>query len=184
MDQERIQESFREILVAMGEDPDREGLLETPARVARSYAEIFAGLGKTAEEHLSKTFNVVNDDMVVEKNIPFYSMCEHHFLPFYGKIHLAYLPDGKVAGLSKLVRTCEVYARRPQLQEQLTQQIADALYEYLDCRGSLVIVEAEHLCMNMRGIKKPGASTVTSYATGEFLEDKELRDEAMRLMGL
>lgn len=184
MDKAKIKEAVTMILEAIGDDPNREGLLETPDRVARMYEEIFYGIGKEADEHLSKTFTIVNEEMVIEKDIPFYSMCEHHLLPFYGKVHLAYIPNGKVAGLSKLVRTVDLYSRRPQLQEQMTQQIADALYEYLESEGALVIVEGEHLCMNMRGIKRPGAKTVTSYSVGKLKEDAELRKEAMRLMGL
>lgn len=184
MDKEKIVEAVKMILEAVGEDPNREGLLETPNRVARMYEEIFYGIGKDAKEHLSKTFNVVNNEMVVEKDIPFYSMCEHHLLPFYGKVHLAYLPNGRVAGLSKLVRAVDLYSRRPQIQEQLTQQIANALHEELESRGSIVVIEAEHLCMNMRGIKRPGTKTVTCYETGEFKDNKELKEEALRFMGL
>lgn len=153
MDKEKIEKAVKMILEAVGEDPNREGLLETPQRIARMYEEIFYGIGRDASEHLSKTFTIENSDIVVEKDIPFYSMCEHHLLPFYGKVHLAYLPVNKVAGLSKLVRTVDLYSRKPQLQERLTEEIANALKDFLDCEGSLVVVEAEHLCMNMRGIK-------------------------------
>lgn len=184
MDKEKIKEAVRMILEAVGDDPNREGLIETPDRVARMYEEIFDGMDKEADGHLSKTFTIDNEDMVVEKDIPFYSMCEHHLLPFYGKVHLAYMPNGKVAGLSKLVRTVDLYSRRPQLQEQMTQQIADALTKYLGSKGAFVVAEGEHLCMNMRGIKRPGAKTVTMHATGVFEDDKDLRDTALRLMGL
>lgn len=184
MDLDKIREAVTMILEAVGDDPNREGLVETPNRVAKMYQEVFGGIGHDAREHLAKTFTLVNSEMVVEKDIPFYSMCEHHLLPFYGKVHLAYLPNGKVAGLSKLVRTVDLYSRRPQLQEQLTQQIAEALFELLDSRGSLVVIEAEHMCMNMRGIKRPGSKTITSYALGEFKDNKELKEEAYKLMGL
>lgn len=173
MDKEKIEKAVKMILEAVGEDPNREGLLETPQRIARMYEEIFYGIGRDASEHLSKTFTIENSDIVVEKDIPFYSMCEHHLLPFYGKVHLAYLPVNKVAGLSKLVRTVDLYSRKPQLQERLTEEIANALKDFLDCEGSLVVVEAEHLCMNMRGIKRPGAKTVTMHMTGKFLEDEK-----------
>lgn len=183
MDTEKIKKAVSMIIEAVGEDKTREGLLETPDRIARMYEEIFAGIGKDAEEHLSKTFEVVDDNMVVVKDIPFYSMCEHHFLPFFGKAHIAYIPNKRVAGLSKLARTVEVYARRPQLQERLNMQIADALIKYLNARGCLVVVEAEHLCMNMRGVKKPGSTTVTSVARGIIDENIELKNEAFRMMG-
>ena len=147
------------------------------------YEEIFAGIGQTPEEYLSKTFSVEESGMVLEKDIVFYSTCEHHLLPFYGKAHIAYLPAGKVVGLSKLARAVEVYARRPQLQERLTVQIADALMEYLQPRGVLVLVEAEHMCMTMRGVKKPGTQTVTLATRGAFSEDKLLQEEFWRMMG-
>jgi GTP cyclohydrolase I len=183
MDKEKIEKAVSMIIEAIGEDPTREGLLETPQRVARMYEEIFAGLGKTAEKELSKTFELVEGGMVVEKDIPFYSMCEHHFLPFWGKAHIAYIPDKRVAGLSKLARTVDVYAKKPQLQERLNLEIADSIMEYLNAKGVLVVIEAEHMCMNMRGIKKPGTSTVTYIARGVIEEDKELRDEAFKMMG-
>lgn len=183
MNTEKIQEAVKMILEAVGEDPNREGLLETPARVARMYEEIFSGLGETAEEHLSKSFEIIDDNMVVEKDITFYTMCEHHLLPFYGKAHIAYIPNGRVAGLSKLARTVEVYAKKPQIQERLNIEVVDALMDYLDAKGALVVIEAEHMCMSMRGIKKPGATTVTSVARGLLDEDKDLRDQAYRLMG-
>lgn len=183
MNTEKIQEAVKMILEAVGEDPNREGLLETPARVARMYEEIFSGLGETAEEHLSKSFEIIDDNMVVEKDITFYTMCEHHLLPFYGKAHIAYIPNGRVAGLSKLARTVEVYAKKPQIQERLNIEVVDALMDYLDAKGALVVIEAEHMCMSMRGIKKPGATTVTSVARGLLDQDKDLRDQAYRLMG-
>lgn len=183
MDLAKIEEAVGLIIEAVGEDRGREGLLETPARVARMYQEVFSGLGQTAEEHLSKSFEVVDNSMVIEKDIPFQSMCEHHFLPFQGKAHIAYIPNGRVAGLSKLARAVEVYAKKPQIQERLTMEVADSLMTYLDAKGALVVMEAEHMCMTMRGVKKPGTMTVTSVARGELAADKELKDEAYRLMG-
>lgn len=183
IDKEKIRQAVTLLLEGMGEDVNREGLRETPDRIARMYEEIFAGLDQTPEEALSKTFAVQDGGMVVEKDIVFYSTCEHHLLPFYGKAHIAYIPDGKVVGLSKLARTVEVYARRPQLQEQLTAQIADALMEYLKPRGAMVMLEAEHMCMTMRGVKKPGAQTVTLVTRGVFAEDQHLQDEFWRMMG-
>lgn len=182
MDKEKIKKAVEMIIEAVGEDKTREGLLETPDRVARMYEEIFSGLGKTAEEHLSKTFEIVEDNMVVVKDIEFYSMCEHHFLPFFGKAHIAYIPNKRVAGLSKLARTVETYARKPQLQERLNIEIADAMMKYLDAKGVLVVVEAEHMCMNMRGVKKPGSKTVTSVYRGVLETDEKQRDEAYRLI--
>ncbi|WP_455257332.1 GTP cyclohydrolase I FolE [Peptoniphilus asaccharolyticus] len=184
MDKNKIEKAVTMILEAIGEDPTREGLVETPQRVARMYEEIFSGLNQTAEKHLSKTFELVEKNMVIEKDIPFYSMCEHHLLPFWGKAHIAYIPNGRVAGLSKLARTVELYAKKPQLQERLTMEIADALMEFLSSEGALVVVEAEHMCMNMRGVKKPGTSTMTSVARGKFETDLNLKNEAYRLMGL
>ena len=184
MDITKIETAVEMIIEAIGEDASREGLQETPARVARMYAEIFSGLGQTAEEHLSKSFEILDDNMVVEKDISFYTVCEHHFLPFYGKAHIAYIPDGRVAGLSKLARTVEVYAKKPQIQERLTIEVADALMTYLGAKGAFVVIEAEHMCMSMRGVKKPGATTLTAVSRGFFEEDKDLRDQAYRLMGL
>ena len=183
MDEKKIQEGVRLILEGIGEDCTREGLLETPDRIARMYQEIFGGMGKDAKEHLSKTFHVKNNEMVVEKDIVFYSTCEHHLLPFYGKAHVAYIPDGKVAGLSKLARTVEVYAKRLQLQEQMTAQIADALMEHLCPKGVIVMVEAEHLCMTMRGVKKPGTTTVSVVTRGAFKEDEQLRNLFFQMLG-
>ena len=180
MDTKKIQEAVKMIIDAVGEDGSREGLQETPERIAKMYQEIFAGLNQTAEVHLSKSFEIVDNNMVVEKDIFFHSMCEHHFLPFYGKVHIAYIPNGRVAGLSKLARTVEVYAKKPQIQERLTVEIADALMEYL---GALVWVEAEHMCTNMRGVRKPGTATVTTAARGLLETDKDLKNEAYKLMG-
>ena len=160
VDREKVERAVRLLLEGIGEDVTREGLVETPARIARMYEEICGGMEEDAKEHLQKTFTVDNNEMVLEKDITFYSMCEHHMLPFYGKVHVAYIPDGKVAGLSKLARTVEVYAKRLQLQEQMTAQIADALMEHLCPKGVIVMAEAEHLCMTMRGVKKPGTTTV------------------------
>lgn len=182
MNTQKIEQGVRLLLEGIGEDPNREGLLETPARVARACEELFAGLETTAENHLSKTFEFVNDNLVIEKNIPFYSLCEHHLLPFYGEVHIAYVPNGKVAGLSKLARTVEVYAKRPQIQERMTQQIAEAICDYLGAKGVLVVAKAEHLCMTMRGIKKPGTKTVTACALGNIEEDETLKNEVYRLM--
>lgn len=187
VDQPRIARAVREILIAVGEDPDREGLLDTPARVARAYAEMFAGLRADAAEHLSRTFEheASGDDVVILRNIEFASLCEHHLAPFLGRAHVAYLPaGGKVAGLSKLARTVDVFARRPQLQERLTAQVADALHEHLQPRGVAVLVEGEHMCLRVRGARKADAMMVTTAVRGEFQTDRELRREVMaRLQG-
>lgn len=182
IDENKIKEAVKMIIEAIGEDPHREGLLDTPDRIARMYSEIFSGLNESVETHLSKTFTVEQNNIIVEKDIPFYSMCEHHFLPFYGKVHIAYIPNGKVAGLSKLARTVDVYAKRPQLQEKMTAEIADALNEHLDASGVLVIIEAEHLCMNMRGIKKPGSKTKTLALRGSFEKDQSLKEDVFELL--
>lgn len=182
IDQEKIRQAVCLLLEGIGEDVSREGLVETPDRIARMYEEIYGGYDEDAKTHLSKTFHVDNNEMVVEKDITFYSTCEHHLLPFYGKAHIAYIPNGKVAGLSKLARTVEVYAKRLQLQEQLTGQIADALMEHLQPKGVMVMIEAEHMCMTMRGIKKPGSQTVTVVKRGEFLENKELSDTFFQMI--
>ncbi len=184
MDKKKIEQAVSMIIEAVGEDPNREGLLETPQRVARMYEEIFAGIGQDASKHLAKTFEYVNDNIVVVKDIEFFSMCEHHFLPVHGKAHIAYVPSGRVAGLSKLARTVETYAKRPQLQERLNLQVAQAMMDYLKAKGVLVVIEAEHMCMTMRGVKKPGSMTVTSVALGEMEKDLKLRDEAYRLIGM
>ena len=184
MNRERIENAIREILIAIGEDPDREGLQETPARVARMYEEIFAGLEGSAEKHL-KLFNEgKNDEMVIVRDIPLYSMCEHHLLSFIGKAHIAYIPsDGKVIGLSKLARIVDFYSKRPQLQERLTSQIADFLDENLHPKGVAVLIEAEHLCMTMRGIRAAGALTRTSALRGIVKSDARTRAEVMSLFG-
>ena len=182
IDQEKIKQAVRLLLEGIGEDVNREGLAETPDRIARMYEELYGGMYEDAQEHLKKTFHVDDNEMVIEKDITFYSTCEHHLLPFYGKAHIAYIPDGKVVGLSKLARTVEVFARRLQLLEQLTGQIADALMESLRPKGVLVMIEAEHMCMTMRGIKKPGSQTVTVVKRGAFLENKELTDQFFQMM--
>ena len=174
-DHEKIKEGVRLILEGVGEDVEREGLLETPDRVARMYEEIFAGMYQDAAEPLSKRFHVAGNEMVLEKDIVFYSTCEHHLMPFFGKAHVAYIPKGEVVGLSKIARTVEVFAKRPQLQEQLTAQIADAINEQLHPMGVMVMLEAEHTCMTMRGIKKPGSKTITTITRGQFKEDRELQ---------
>ena len=181
MDHEKIKQGVRLLLEGIGEDVNREGLLETPDRIARMYCELAGGMDQNAATHLEKRFHVDNADMVVEKDITFYSMCEHHLLPFYGKAHVAYVPDGKVVGISKLARTVEVFARRPQIQERMTGQIADALMQCLNPKGAIVLIEAEHMCMTMRGIKKPGSKTVTYAARGVFEENKELCDRFFQL---
>ena len=183
MNQDKIKEGIKLILEGIGEDVNREGLVDTPDRIARMYEEIYAGIGMTAEEPLSKTFTSDNREMVLEKDITFYSTCEHHLMPFYGKAHVAYIPNGRVVGISKLARTVEVYAKRPQIQEQLTEQIADALENYLNCSGAMVMIEAEHMCMSMRGIKKPGSKTVTYAMRGAFCEDDKLQERFFRLVG-
>ena len=185
MDLERIERAVREILLAVGEDPDRDGLLKTPQRVARMYAEIFAGLHEDPEHHLQVQFEAGHDEMVMVRDIPFYSMCEHHLMPFVGRAHVAYIPGegGMITGLSKLARLVEAYARRPQVQERLTTQVADKLVSALEPRGTLVVVEAEHLCMSMRGVQKPGSLTITSAVRGQF-RDTATRAEAMHLIGV
>ncbi len=182
-DHEKIEAAVRLLLEGIGEDVNREGLIETPDRIARMYEEICGGMKEDADIHLSKTFTVNSSEMVLEKDITFYSMCEHHLMPFYGKAHIAYIPDGKVVGLSKLARTVEVFARRLQLQEQLTGQIADALMEHMEPKGAMVMIEAEHMCMTMRGIKKPGSQTVTVARRGAFAEDPLLEERFFRMLG-
>lgn len=176
VNQKKIEEAVKLFLEGIGEDITREGLIETPERIARMCTELFAGMDENAQTHLQKTFSVSNSDIVLEKDITFYSVCEHHLLPFYGKAHIAYVPDGKVVGLSKLARTVEVYAKRPQIQEQMTVQIADAMMEHLKPLGVMVMLEAEHMCMTMRGIKKPGSQTVTIAKKGCFEENVKLQD--------
>ena len=183
VDEPRIASAVREILIAIGEDPDRDGLLDTPERVARAWGELVGGYGRDAEELLGTTFDIAHDEMVLVKDIEVVSLCEHHLLPFTGVAHVAYIPsaDGRVTGLSKLARLVELYARRLQVQERLTTQIADALVEHLGARGVMVVVEAEHTCMTMRGVRKPGSSTVTSAVRGQ-LRDAATRAEAMSLV--
>ena len=182
VDIKKAEDAVRQLLEAIGEDVTREGLVETPKRVAKMYSEILDVKDEDASEHLSKVFDVKSSDMVIEKDITFYSMCEHHLLPFFGKAHIAYIPSDKVVGLSKLARAVEVYARRLQLQEQMTNEIADAIEECLDAKGVLVVVEAEHTCMTMRGVKKPGSKTVTYAARGEFKENQRLFSDTIALM--
>ncbi len=179
----RIEKAVREILHAIGEDPDRNGLVETPKRVAKAYAEFFSGLHENPADHLSTTFDIEHDELVLVKDIPFYSTCEHHLVPFHGTAHVGYIPgpEGKVTGLSKLARLVEVFARRPQVQERLTTQIVDALMEHLSPRGAMVVIECEHMCMSMRGVRKPGAKTVTSAVRGQ-LREPATRAEAMSLI--
>jgi len=186
VDRERIARAVREILEAVGEDPDRDGLVRTPARVAEMYAEVLSGLHEDPAAHLAVTFEANHDEMVMVKDIPIYSLCEHHLVPFHGQAHVAYIPgkDGRITGLSKLARLCDGYARRPQVQERLTTQVADALVDALEPRGVLVVMEAEHLCMGMRGVRKPGSITVTSAVRGIFKENASTRAEAMGLIGI
>lgn len=179
---EKTEKAIRDLLIAIGEDPNRPGLIETPKRCAKMYEELLSGMDHDAEEHLSKQFDVPHSEFLLEKDIPFYSLCEHHLLPFFGKAHIAYLPKDRVVGLSKLARTVEVYARRLQLQEQMTSQIADDIMTYLDARGVMVVIEAEHLCMTMRGVKKPGAKTLTIACRGEFETDPELKQTCLSLI--
>ncbi|MFI6499814.1 GTP cyclohydrolase I FolE [Nonomuraea typhae] len=184
IDQARIEKAVREILIAIGEDPDRDGLLDTPARVARAYAEQFSGLHQQPEDVLTKVFDVDHDEMVLVRDIEVYSTCEHHLVPFHGVAHVGYIPNdkGQVTGLSKLARLVDVYARRPQVQERMTSQIADALMRVLEPRGVIVVIEAEHLCMTMRGVRKPGAKTLTSAVRGDFRTSDKTRAEAMSLI--
>ncbi len=184
VDEERAAAAVRELLLAVGEDPDRPGLQDTPGRVARAYVETFAGLWQDPYDVLATTFDEDHDELVLVKDIPMYSTCEHHLVPFHGVAHIGYIPgeDGRVTGLSKLARLVEVYARRPQVQERMTSQIADALSDVLKPRGVLVVIEAEHLCMAMRGIRKPGSTTVTSAVRGIFRDNAPTRSEAMSLI--
>ena len=181
MDREKIEQAVRLFLEGIGDDINREGIQETPARISAMCEEIFAGMDQNAREHLERTFTAQNNEMVIEKDITFYSLCEHHLLPFYGKVHIGYIPDGKVVGLSKLARTVEVYARRPQIQEQMTAQIADDIMAYLKPKGVMVMIEAEHMCMTMRGIKKPGTQTVTYAVRGEMGDTKK-QDRFLKLL--
>ncbi len=183
LDKQKIEESVRLFLEGIGEDVTREGLVETPSRVARMCQEIYGGLDQDAGVHLAKQFTVEDNELVLEKDITFYYTCEHHLLPFYGKAHIAYIPNGKVVGLSKLARTVEVYARRAQIQEKLTAQIADALWEHLHPQGVMVVVEAEHMCMTMRGVQKAGTSTSTYAVKGIYEEDTNLQQMFMNMIG-
>lgn len=183
-DHGRIEKAVREILFAIGEDPDRDGLRDTPARVARAFAEQFAGLGQRPEDALTTMFDADHDEMVLVKDIEVMSTCEHHLLPFHGVAHIGYTPNdkGRITGLSKLARLVDVYARRPQVQERMTSQIADGLMQVLEPRGVIVVIEAEHMCMTMRGVRKPGAKTITSAVRGDFRTSEATRAEAMSLI--
>jgi len=182
MDLEKIKSGVNLILEGIGEDSNRQGLVGTPDRVARMYEEIFSGINNTAERDLSITFDTDSKEIVIEKDITFYSMCEHHLMPFYGKAHIAYIPDGRVVGLSKLARTVETYAKKPQIQERLTGEIADAIMEYLKPKGVIVMLEAEHMCMTMRGVKKPGTKTTTLSARG-CMKKKKYRNLFFEMLG-
>ncbi len=184
MDKKKIERAVRDILEAIGEDPDREGLVDTPKRIAKMYEEIFGGLHQDPKEHLKIFFEEEShDELVLVKDIPFYSMCEHHLVPFFGVAHVGYLPkDGKLTGLSKLARVVETIAKRPQLQERLTTSIAEVLVEQVDPHGVIVVIEAEHMCMTMRGVKKSGSKTITSAVRGVFNDDDKARAEAMALI--
>jgi len=182
MDQDKIKAGVKLILEGIGECPSREGLRETPDRVYKMCQEIYGGLEENACEYLSKTFHVTNNEMIIEKDILYYSTCEHHLLPFYGKAHIAYVPDKEVVGLSKLARTVEVFAKRPQIQERMTAQIADAIMEYMGPQGVMVMVEAEHMCMTMRGVKKPGSKTVTTIARGVFEQNIDLKNTFFQII--
>ncbi|GAB3759471.1 GTP cyclohydrolase I FolE [Yimella radicis] len=182
-DRDRAAAAVRELLIAVGEDPDRDGLVDTPMRVAKSFEEVFSGLEQDPAEVLSRTFEIDHDELIIVKDIELYSTCEHHLVPFHGVAHVGYIPakDGRVTGLSKIARLVDVFAKRPQVQERLTTQIADAIITHLDAQGVLVVVECEHLCMSMRGVRKPGATTITSAVRG-VLRDPATRSEAMSLM--
>ncbi len=184
VDLPRIERAIREVLLAIGEDPDRDGLRETPARVARAYAEQFSGLGQSPESVLTTVFDAGHDEMVLVRDIDVYATCEHHLIPFFGVAHVGYIPNekGQLTGLSKLARLVDLYARRPQVQERMTSQIADALMSVLEPSGVIVVIEAEHLCMAMRGVRKPGARTVTSAVRGSFRDSDSTRAEAMSLL--
>jgi len=182
MNEEKIEQAVRLFLEGIGEDLSREGLAETPKRISAMCKEIFGGLGQDASEHLGITFQAEGSEMVIEKDIPFYSVCEHHLVPFFGKAHIAYIPDGKVVGLSKLARAVETYARRPQIQEQLTTQIADDIMRFLCPKGVIVMLEGEHLCMSMRGVNKPGTKTVTYVCRGEFEQNFSLQATFFQLI--
>ena len=182
MDKDKIKKAVSLFLEGIGEDPEREGLLETPDRIAKMCEELFGGYEADAAGHLEKTFTSTQKGLVLEKDITFYSVCEHHLLPFYGKVHIGYIPDGKVVGLSKLARTVEVFARRAQIQEQLTAQTADALMEHLKPKGVMVVIEAEHMCMTMRGVRKPGTKTLTYVCRGVFENNDELINRVLMMV--
>lgn len=182
VNEEKVKEAIKLLLEGIGEDTGREGLIDTPDRIARMYTELMAGYEDDAAIHLSRTFTTNNNEMVLEKDIQFYSMCEHHMMPFFGKAHIAYIPNGKVVGLSKLARCVETYARRLQIQEKMTAQIADAIMEYLKPQGVMIVVEAEHLCMTARGVKKPGSKTTTVVTRGVFKDDDRLQTMFFRLL--
>ncbi len=182
MDRAKIEEAVRLFLEGIGEDAGREGLRDTPTRIALMCEEIFGGMGVDVSEHLSKTFSVADNEMVVERDIPFYSLCEHHLLPFYGKAHVAYVPNGKVLGLSKLARTVETFAQRAQIQEHMTVQVADAIMECLRPQGVMVVLEAEHMCMSMRGVRKPGTKTVSCVTRGSFEGNEELQAKFFQML--
>ena len=186
VDLDRIEAAVREILAAIGEDPARDGLLDTPRRVAKMYAEVCAGLHEDPSHHLGVTFEADHDEMVLVRDIPLYSLCEHHLVPFHCRAHVAYIPvhDGRITGLSKIARLVDGFAKRPQVQERLTAQVADALVSALEPRGALVIIEAEHLCMSMRGVRKPGSLTLTSAVRGIFKENAATRAEAFSMIGV
>lgn len=182
-DKPKIEEAVRMILEAIGEDPNREGLIDTPKRVARMYEEVFAGVGTEPEQYFETIFGEDHEELVLVKDIPFYSLCEHHLVPFFGKAHVAYIPrNGRVTGLSKLARAVEAVARRPQLQERITSAVADSIMNKLEPHGVMVVIEAEHMCMTMRGVKKPGSKTITSAVRGIFLKDIQARNEVLSLI--
>ena len=182
VNQDKVRQAIKLLLEGIGEDTEREGLAETPDRIARMYTEILSGMTEEPSEPLSRVFTVENSKMVLEKDIVFHSMCEHHMLPFYGKVHVAYLPDGKVVGLSKLARTVEIYAKRLQVQERMTNQIADAIMEHLAPKGVMIVVEAEHMCMTMRGVKKPGSKTVSLATRGAFADNTEQQNRFFQML--
>ena len=182
VNQDKVRQAIKLLLEGIGEDTEREGLAETPDRIARMYTEILSGMTEEPSEPLSRVFTVEHSEMVLEKDIVFHSMCEHHMLPFYGKVHVAYLPDGKVVGLSKLARTVEIYAKRLQVQERMTNQIADAIMEHLAPKGVMIVVEAEHMCMTMRGVKKPGSKTVSLATRGAFADNTELQNRFFQML--
>lgn len=182
IDEQKIEQAVRLLLEGIGEDYNREGLVDTPQRISAMCKEIFSGIGQNASEHLGVTFHTEGNEMVIEKDIPFYSICEHHLVPFFGKAHIAYIPDGKVVGLSKLARTIETYAKRPQIQENLTAQVANDIMKYLTPKGVMVMIEAEHLCMSMRGVNKPGTNTVSYVCRGEFETNTALQTTFFQLV--